>query len=145
VRCFDARLRTSCLTTQSVALVGRYAEVHGSYLANDFPGAGGIVVGAAWGGDVGTPFFRLARDRVRLAGRLTLDVAMLYHGTLDFSTLTFAAGPQLWVRLTRSTFFLARVAAGGSVVLFNVVPVGFRGYSFAPDVDAAIGLAFDLQ
>jgi hypothetical protein len=143
VRCFDLRLRESCLTTQSVALVGRFGEVHGSYLANYVRSPGTIVVGAAWGGDVGTPFFRLARDRVRLAGRLTIDAAILYHGTFDFDALTFAAGPQLWLRVSRSMFLLARIAVGGSVVLFGVP--AFRNYSFAPNLDAAIGLAFDLH
>ncbi|MGZ3430026.1 MAG: hypothetical protein ACXVCV_25420, partial [Polyangia bacterium] len=73
-RCHDVRAADGgCLTTQTVALVGRYGEVHGSFLANYFGSAGGLVIGAAWGGDLGSPFFHLARDRVRLAVRLTLD------------------------------------------------------------------------
>jgi hypothetical protein len=143
VRCFDVRVRDSCVTAQSVALVGSFGEVHGSYLANYVRNPGTIVVGAAFGGDLGTPFFRLAHDRVRLAGRFTLDAAILYHGSFDFDALTFATGPQLWLRVSRSMFFLMRIAVGGSVVLFGVP--AFRNYSFGPNVDAAIGLAFDLK
>ena len=144
MRCFDVRVRESCLTAQSVALAGRYGEVHGALLANDFRGGAGIVVGASWGGDVGTPLYRLARDRLRLGARLTLDAAILYHGAFDFDFITFGAGPQLWIRLSRLMFLTTRLAAGGSLVFFDVGPVSARSYSFTPTIDVAIGLAFDL-
>jgi hypothetical protein len=82
---------------------------------------------------------------VRYAFRLTIDAAILEHGSgvFDFDALTVAAGPQLWLRATRTLFVLLRLAAGGSVVLHEVP--AFRSYDFTPTVDAAVGLAFDLQ
>lgn len=142
MRCFDARVRGSCLTAQSVALVGKYAEVHGSFLADYFRGGAGIVVGAAWGGDIGTPLYRLAHDRLRLGGRLTLDSAIVYGTRFDFALLTFVAGPQLWIRLSRLMFLTTRVAAGGTIYFVDV-PL-LRDITVTPTVDAAIGLAFDL-
>ena len=64
-----------------------------------------ICVGASWGGDLGSPFFRFARDRVRFAVRLTLDMAVIRHElrsntTFDLDWATFALGPQLWLRVS---------------------------------------------
>ena len=151
-RCHDVRAADGgCLIAQTVALVGRYGEVHGSFLANYFPNGGGLVVGASWGGDLGSPFFRLARDRVRLAVRLTLDMAVIRHQqrsreTFDVDWATFEVGPQLWLRLSAHTFFLVRAAAGGSLFLLDVQPPfgGNGALIVTPTADAALGLAFDL-
>lgn len=135
-----------CVVSQQVAAVWTYGELHGALVANDFPGGAGLVLGASWGGDVGTPFFRFRRDRIRLAARLTVDGAILWHDDtrqhFDFDPLTFAAGPQLWVRISPAAFFVARTAAGGSVFLFDVTGRGRVGVS--PTVDASVGFAFDL-
>jgi hypothetical protein len=151
-RCHDVRSADGgCLTAQTVALVGRFGEVHGSLLANYFGSAGGLVVGAAWGGDLGSPFFRLARDRVRLAVRLTLDLGVIRHEArnsevFDLDWATFAVGPQLWLRLSPHTFFLVRGAVGGSFFILDTRPPfgGNGGLVVTPTVDGAIGLAFDL-
>ena len=151
-RCHDVRAADGgCLTAQTVALVGRYGEVHGSFLANYFGSAGGVVVGASWGGDLGSPFFRFARDRVRFAVRLTLDMGVIRHefrssDAFDLDWATFALGPQLWLRVSPHAFFLVRAAAGGSFFILDTRPP-FGGYGaqiVTPTVDGAIGLAFDL-
>ncbi|HEX8953711.1 MAG TPA: hypothetical protein VF945_17760 [Polyangia bacterium] len=149
VRCFDVRAADGgCVVAQQVALVGAYGELHGAFIANDFPGGAGIVVGATWGGDVGTPFFRFRRDRLRLAVRLNLDSGVAIHDQLrgvthttiyDVDLATFTLGPQLWVRLTPAAFFVARAAAGGSVFFHDLSHPGI-----SPTVDAALGFAFDL-
>jgi hypothetical protein len=147
VRCFDVRAADGgCVVAQQVAAVWTYGELHGAFIANDFPGGAGIVVGATFGGDIGTPFFRFRHDRLRLAGRLTLDGGMdIHHDTrthFDFDALTFAAGPQLWVRISPAAFFVARAAAGGSVFLLDFFNRGTVVVS--PTVDATVGFAFDL-
>jgi hypothetical protein len=151
VRCFDVRVAESCVTAQSVAVVGRYGEAHGSFLANYFPHGPGVVVGAAWGGDLGSPFYSFARDRVRFAVRLTLDMGVVVHDTtngtrFDLDWATFALGPQLWVRLSPAAFFLVRSAVGGSFFIFNIDPPFGSRFSLgvSPTVDAALGFAFDL-
>jgi hypothetical protein len=150
-RCHDVRaVDGGCLTAQTVALVGRYGEVHGSFLANYFRSGAGFVVGASWGGDLGTPFFRLARDRVRLAVRLTLDMGLIRHydtrEKYDLDWATFVLGPQLWVRLSPHVFFLARVAAGGSFFILDTEPATGRygAQIVTPTVDSALGLAFPI-
>jgi hypothetical protein len=150
-RCHDLRtVDGGCLTAQTVALVGRYGEIHGSFLANYFANGGGVVVGAAWGGDLGSPFFQFARDRVRLAVRLTLDLAVFRYGDtrerFDLDWASFVLGPQLWLRMNAHTFFLLRAAAGGSFLLRDVRPPfgGIGPQVVSPSVDAALGLAFDL-
>jgi len=153
VRCFDVRAADGgCVVSQQVAAVWSYGELHGAIFANDFPGGAGIVVGASFGGDVGTPFFRFRHDRLRLAARLTVDGGMDLHGGsvnsvggthFDFDAITFAAGPQLWVRISPAAFFVARTAAGGSVFLLDFF--GRRGtVTVSPTVDASVGFAFDL-
>jgi hypothetical protein len=147
VRCFDVRAADGgCVVSQQVAAVWTYGELHGALIANDFPSGAGIVVGATFGGDVGTPFFRFRRDRLRLAGRLTVDGGMDLHNDtrlhFDFDAITFTAGPQLWVRISPAAFFVARAAAGGSVFLFDFFNRGRLVVS--PTVDASVGFAFDL-
>jgi len=147
VRCFDLRsVDGGCVVSQQVAAVWTWGELHGAIVANDFPHGAGVVFGATWGGDVGTPFYRLARDRVRLAGRLTLDGGVVMHDDTrlhsDFDALTFAAGPQLWLRISPAAFFVARAAVGGSVFLFDIT--GRGSVVVSPTVDAAVGFAFDL-
>ncbi len=149
VRCFDVRaVDGGCLVSQQVALVGAYGELHGAFVANDFPRGAGIVVGATWGGDVGTPFFRFRHDRLRLAARLALDSGLTIHdsssGTthttvFDIDFATFTLGPQLWARISPAAFFVARVAAGGSLFFLDI-----NHPSISPTVDAALGFAFDL-
>lgn len=145
-RCFDVRAADGgCLVSQQVAAVWRYGEIHGALLANDFPG-GNIVVGAGFGGDVGTPLYPLARGRLRLGARLTLDGALVVPTSslrLDSSVLTFTAGPVLWVRLSPWAFFVARAAAGGSVYWLNVFRVG--PFHALPTVDGGVGFAFPLD
>jgi hypothetical protein len=154
-RCYDVRAHDGgCLTAQSVALVGRFGEVHGSFLANYFGQSGGVVVGASWGGDLGTPFWHFAHDRVRFAARLTLDMGVIRRAEsssrsesgYDLQWATFVAGPQLWLRVSQHAFFLVRIAAGGTLFLFEVVPPLASGpLGVTPTVDAALGFAFDLQ
>lgn len=152
-RCHDVRaFDGGCLVAQTVALVGRYGEVHGSFLANYFRGGAGVVVGASWGGDLGSPFFRLAHDRLRLAVRLTLDMGVIRHvvrsvESFDLDWATFVVGPQLWVRLSPHVFFVARVAAGGSYFILDTRPPlgGYGAQIVSPTVDAALGLAFPLD
>ena len=49
--------------------------------------------------------------------------------------MTFAAGPQLWIRLAPAVFFLARASAGGSFV--------WAGMSYAfPRAFAATGARY---
>ncbi len=151
-RCHDVRAADGgCLTAQTVALVGRYGEVHGSFLANYFPNGGGGVVGFSWGGDLGSPFFHFAHDRVRFAVRLTLDMAVIRHEvrsseTFDLDWATFVLGPQLWLRLSRHAFFLVRAAGGGSFFILDGQPLSGRygALTVTPTVEGAIGLAFDL-
>lgn len=147
VRCFDVRAADGgCVVAQQVAIVWTYGEVHGAFDANDFRNGAGIVVGATWGGDIGTPFYRFLHDRLRLAARLTVDGGVDTHADTrrhyDFDAITFVAGPQLWVRISPAAFFVARAAAGGSVFLFDV----FNRPSLvvSPTVDATLGFAFDL-
>ena len=146
VRCFDVRASDGgCVVTQQVAGVWTWGEAHGAFIANDFPGGAGIIVGATFGGDVGTPFFRFAHDRLRLAARLTVDGGLVYHASthaIDGDALTFGAGPQLWVRISPAAFFVARAAAGGSVFFFDVFRRG--NLRVSPTVDATLGFAFDL-
>ena len=147
VRCFDVRsVDGGCVVSQQVARVGTYGELHGAVVANDFPNGAGIVVGATWGGDVGTRFYSFRHDRLRLAGRLTIDSGVIAHTDrldhFDFDAITFAAGPQLWVRISPAAFFVARAAAGGSVFIFDILRRGTVVVS--PTVDAAFGFAFDL-
>ncbi len=148
VRCFDVRAADGgCVVSQQVAAVWTYGELHGAFVANDFPGGAGVVVGATYGGDVGTPFFRFRRDRIRLAARLTIDGGLVLHDTagrehVDADAVTFAAGPQLWLRISPAAFFVARAAVGGSVFLFDVF--GRGSLVVSPTVDAAVGFAFDL-
>jgi hypothetical protein len=152
VRCFDVRAADGgCLVAQQVAAVWSYGELHGALDAMDFPGGAGVVVGASFGGDVGTPFFRFRHDRLRLAARLTVDGALDVHGGsinsvggthIDFDAITFVAGPQLWVRISPAAFFVVRAAAGGSVFLFDLFDRSSLVVS--PTVDAALGFAFDL-
>jgi hypothetical protein len=153
-RCHDVRTADGgCLTAQTVALVGRYGEVHGTLLANYFGSAGGVVVGAAWGGDLGSPFFRLARDRLRLAVRLTLDMGVIRHDNggragevFDLDWASFVVGPQLWVRIASHAFFLVRGAVGGSFfILATQPPLGGHGaLTVTPTADGAIGFAFEI-
>ncbi len=149
VRCFDVTSADGgCVTSQQVAFVGTYGEVHGAFVANDFPKGAGIVVGATWGGDLGSPFYRFRNDRLRVALRLTIDCGLTIHQTVpreqvDFDVITFAAGPQLWARISPSAFFVARAGAGGSFFVFDFF---FRDtLRFSPTVDASLGFAFDLQ
>ena len=148
VRCFDLRsVDGGCVVSQQVAAVWNWGELHGAVVANDFPKGAGIVVGATYGGDFGTPLYRLRRDRIRLAGRVTVDGGMLMHNDargdhFDFDAITFAAGPQLWLRISPAAFFVVRAAAGGSVFFFDITGRGSRVVS--PTVDAAVGFAFDL-
>lgn len=148
VRCFDVRAADGgCVVSQQVAAVWGWGELHGAFVANDFPGGAGIVVGATYGGDVGTPFFSFRHDRLRLAARLTVDGGLVVHSVssrehVDVDAITFAAGPQLWVRISPAAFFVARAAAGGSVFLFDVFARG--NLRVSPTVDAAVGFAFDL-
>jgi hypothetical protein len=152
-RCYEVRAHDGgCLTSQSVALVGRYGEVHGAFLANYFGSGGGVVVGATWGGDLGSPFWHFAHDRVRLAVRLTLDMGVIRREDntngerFDMQWATFALGPQLWLRMSPHAFFLVRAAAGGSMFVFDIEPPLFNnGIGVTPTVDAALGFAFDLQ
>jgi hypothetical protein len=147
VRCFDVRsVDGGCVVSQQVAAVWTYGELHGAIVANDFPKGAGVVVGATYGGDFGTPFFRFRHDRIRLAGRVTIDGGLLLHDDprlmFDLDAITFAAGPQLWVRISPAAFFVARAAVGGSVFFFDVIGRGTLVVS--PTVDAAVGFAFDL-
>ena len=147
VRCFDVRsVDGGCVVSQQVAAVWSYGELHGAIVANDFPKGAGIVVGATYGGDVGTPFYRFRGDRIRLAGRLTVDGGLLLHDDprlmFDFDAITFAAGPQLWLRISPAAFFVARAAVGGSVFFFDIT--GRGSLVVSPTVDAAFGFAFDL-
>lgn len=147
-RCFDVRAADGgCLVSQQVAIVWRYGEIHGAFLANDFPG-GALVIGASFGGDIGTPLYRLAHDRLRLGARLTVDGGIIdreprSRDHLDFDAVTFTAGPQLWIRLSAVGFLFARAAFGGSVYIFDAFPAG--NLRVAPTVDAAIGFAFPLD
>ena len=149
VRCFDVRAAPDggCLVSQQVALVGAYGELHGAFVANDLPGAG-IVAGATWGGDVGSPWFHFRHDRLRLAVRLTLDSGVMLHDrtngvttstVVDIDFATFTLGPQLWVRISRAAFFVARAAAGGSFFFLDL-----NHPNISPTVDGAVGFAFDL-
>ena len=147
VRCFDVRsVDGGCVVSQQVAAVWSYGELHGAVVANDFPKGAGIVTGATWGGDVGSRFYSLRRDRLRLAGRLTVDSGLVMHfdtrAHYDVDALSFAAGPQLWVRISPAAFFVARAAVGGSVFLFDLT--GRGSIVVSPTVDAAVGFAFDL-
>jgi hypothetical protein len=147
VRCFDVRsVDGGCVVSQQVAAVWSYGELHGAIVANDFPKGAGIVVGATYGGDVGTPFFRFRHDRIRLAGRVTIDGGLLLHDDtrahFDLDAITFAAGPQLWLRISPAAFFVARAAVGGSVFFFDIT--GRSSLVVSPTVDAAVGFAFDL-
>jgi len=152
VRCFDVRAADGgCVVKQEVAAVWVYGELHGAIIANDFPGGAGIVVGATFGGDVGTRFYRFRHDRLRLAGRLTVDGGIDLHGGsvnsiggthVDFDAITFVAGPQLWIRISPAAFFVARAAAGGSVFLLDFF--SRTSLSVSPTVDASIGFGFDL-
>jgi hypothetical protein len=143
VRCFDVRSADGgCVVSQQVAYVGTWGEIHGAFVANDFPGGAGVVVGATWGGDVGTRFYSFRHDRLRLAGRLPLDSGVVLSRNVDFDALTFAAGPQLWIRISPAAFFVARGAFGGSVFLFDVT--ARRSLVVSPTVDATVGFAFDL-
>jgi hypothetical protein len=151
VRCFDVRtVDGGCLVSQQVAVVWRYGEIHGAFVANDFPHGAGLVVGATFGGDVGSPWFHFRHDRLRLAARLTVDGGVIERrdvgtrsSTFDFDALTFSAGPQLWVRISPGAFFVARAAAGASVFIFDVFPNGGT-WQLTPTIDAAVGFAFDL-
>ncbi|MGZ3441824.1 MAG: hypothetical protein ACXVDD_20025, partial [Polyangia bacterium] len=148
-RCFDVRAADGgCVVVQQVALVGAYGELHGAFVANDFVRDAGLVVGATWGGDVGSPFFRFRHDRLRLAVRLNLDSGLLLHDQLrgtthttiyDVDLMTFTLGPQLWVRISPSAFFIARAAAGGSIFFLDL-----DHPNISPTVDAALGFGFDL-
>jgi hypothetical protein len=147
VRCFDVRAPDGgCLVAQNVAAAWRYGEIHGAFLANDFPG-GNIVVGVGWGGDIGTPLYSLAHDRLRLGGRLTVDGNLVVVPTaswrLDASVLTVTAGPQLWVRLSPWAFLVARGGVGGSIYWSKVM--GFGPFHALPTVDGALGFAFPLD
>ena len=147
VRCFDVGAADGgCVVSQQVAAVWTYGEVHGAFIANDFPQGAGIVYGFTFGGDVGTPFFRFLGDRVRFALRLTVDGGLDLHSDtrlhIDFDAITFVAGPQLWVRISPAAFFVARAAGGGSVFLFDFFNRGRLVVS--PTVDGMVGFAFDL-
>jgi hypothetical protein len=147
VRCYDVgAVDGGCLTQQPVAVVFKYGEIHGGFLANYFPHGAGLVFGAYWGGDVGTPLYRFADDRVRFAVRFQLDGGLVYHEVTrskhyDFQAATYLVGPQLWLRLSPRAFFTARTAVGGTTFLFDS-----SGYSVGTSltVDATLGFAFDL-
>jgi hypothetical protein len=144
VRCLDVRTADGgCLVAQQVAAIWRWGALHGALLANDFPN-GGVVVAGTFGGDVGSPFFSFAHDRVRLAARLTLDSGFVLRSErldLQVTALTFVAGPQTWVRISPRAFLTVRVAAGGTVYLGGP----FGPAELIPTVDAALGFAFPLD
>ena len=59
----------------------------------------------------------------------------------DFQIATFLLGPQLWLRLSPTTFLTVRTAAGGTAFMYDLPGAKL---DLTPTVDATLGFAFDL-